>query len=406
LRHAEEAIALYPAATLARTCLTMVLRYNDVGAEYIAKATGELLALAPKNIIAAVLRANALSSLDRPREAATAWELVFDLRPDSLPLAIPAVEELMRLQQHQAVLRATEKLLATHKEDLPLRRLRFRAQIALKSWADAAALGDSLTVLDGEFDADSTYTARHVEALRLSGDTLSALARAARAVKQHPADLSIYLQYLNLINSENTTALPRGLERFPESSELNVIAAREAVSAGRRRAAIASLGTAVRQDPTLMQGFLQMAELWFEEQQPDSGIVAILRAPRTGTTDLLRAYSISRGRQMLRSATDTTTVGWRRSLALFALADSLESQAETRALIAAVTLSLARAELVIAIPLKDCPGVRRAQEALDIAASALDRGVGDSGDTAMREAFAALGPPVQNGVTQYCAPPN
>jgi tetratricopeptide (TPR) repeat protein len=404
MRFAEEAIRLYPASTLARTCLTMVLRYNDVDAETIVKATDDLLAIEPRNIIAAVLRANALTSLDRRNDAARAWEHLVTLRPDSLPLATAATEEIMRLQHPEAVVRVTALLLSRHEGDMPLRRIRFRAFIAQSAWADAAALADSITTTDILFDTDSTYTARHVEALRLSGDTLGALSRSARAVKQYKNDLSIYLQYLNLVNAEHTTALPRGLGMFPESSELNVLAAREAVAAGRRQAAIRALGTAVRQDPLLTQGYLQMAELWFEENQPDSAIVAILSAPRQGSTDLLRAYAVSRGRQLLRGAGDTTVVAWRRAIALFTLADSLDSQDDSRALVAASTLSLARAELVLGIPEKSCERSNRANSALTIASSVLERSNG-GGDPAMREAHDALRTSVDNAVRVYCVSP-
>ncbi len=402
MRFAEEAIRLYPASTLARTCLTMVLRYNDVGAEVIAQVTGELLAIEPRNIIAAVLHANALSSLNRQKEAAAAWEHLMTLRPDSLALGLTATEELMRLHQSDAVLRVTQALLSVHENDVQLRRLRFRAQIALSAWPDAAALGDSLTVVDGEFDTDSTYTARHVEALRLAGDTLAALARSARAVRQHPGDLSLYLQYVKLVNGEHSTALPRGLLRFPESSELNVLAAREAVAAGRRHAAIAALGSAVRQDPMLTQGFLQIAELWFEEEQPDSAIAAVQRAPRSQSPHLLRAYAVSRGRQMLRGASDTATAVWQRAITLFALSDSLDSQDDSRALLAASTLSLARAELVLGIPAKSCPAAERANRALLLSAEALDR-VGNGGnDPGMRDAFTALRTSVDNALRVFC----
>jgi tetratricopeptide (TPR) repeat protein len=409
LKSAEEAISLYPASTLARTCLTMVLRYNDIGADVIARASEELLNIEPRNIIAAVLRANALSSLERRDSAAAAWEHIVSLRPDSLALATAAADELMRLQQPTAVVRVTGKLLSVHEGDLPLRRLRFRAQIALSAWPDAAALGDSLTVVDDEFDTDSSYTARHIEALRLSGDTLLALARSARAVKQHSGDLSLYLQYLSLVNAEHTTALPRGIVRFPESSELNVLAAREAVAAGRRQAAIASLGSAVRQDPLLMQGFLQIAELWFEEEQPDSAVSAILRAPRSTNPDLLRAYAVSRGRQMLRGASDTAVVVWQRAHRLFALADSLDSQDDSRSLIAAVTLSVARAELVAAIPAKSCAGAERADSALVLSAGVLDRSAGNGRtDPAMSEAFNALRTSTDDAKRVFCngRPPN
>lgn len=403
---AEEAIRLYPRSTLARTCLTMVLRYNNLGPDMILRSTDALLAIEPRNIVAAVLRANALSSLDQREDATAAWLRVVELRPDSITLAQAATDELMRLQRYPAVLDATAKLLTVHEGDLYLRRLRFRAHIALSAWPAAAALGDSLTIVDGDFDADSTYTVRHVEALRLSGDTLAALSRSARAVKQHRGDLSLYLQYISLVNAEHAIALPRGLALFPESSDLNVLAAREAMTAGRRQAAIASFRSAVRNDPTLLNGYLQMATLFNDEQQPDSVVSTIVRAPRDGNPSLVRSYALSAGRQMLRGASDTTTAVWNRAAVLFYLADSLDSQEDSRGLIAAATLSLARAELMLSIPDRSCTHAERANAVLGQSASVLERGVG-SGPNAdqLTEVFGSLRESVDNAKRVFCATP-
>lgn len=402
---AEEAIRLYPRSTLARTCLTMVLRYNDLGPDMILRSTDALLAIEPRNIIAAVLRANALSSLDRRDEATTAWLHVVDLRPDSISLAQAATDELMRMQRYPAVLEATAKLLTVHEGDLFLRRLRFRAHIALSAWPAAAALGDSLTIVDGDFDADSTYTVRHIEALRLSGDTLSALARSARAVKQHRGDLNLYLQYINLVNAEHAIALPRGLALFPQSSDLNVLAAREAMTAGRRLAAIASLRSAVRNDPTLLDGYLQMARLFNEEQQHDSVVAAIVRAPRDGNP-ILRTYALGMGQQMLRGGSDTDTATWHRAATLFYLADSLDSQEDSRRLIAATTLNLARAELMLSLPERSCTRAERANAVLGQSSEVIERGVG-SGPNAdqLTEFFGSLRTSVDNAKRVFCATP-
>jgi hypothetical protein len=157
-----------------------------------------------------------------------------------------------------------------------------------------------------------------------------------------------------------------------------------------------------------MQGHLQIAELWFEEQQPDSAIAAILRTPRNQSSELLRAYVVSRGRQLLRGASDTATTVWQRAIVLFALADSLDSQDDSRSLLVAATLSLARAELVLGIPAKSCPAAERSNRALALSADALDRGAGggDGGDnSSMRETFTALRLAVENAMRVYCPPP-
>jgi hypothetical protein len=288
-----------------------------------------------------------------------------------------------------------------------IRRLAFRAYVALADWKAAAALGDSLDVGDPEFRDDSTYAIRHVEALRLTGDTLGALAKSARTVKQHPGDLLLYVQYVKLIGGENGAALPRGVASFPNSPELRVLSARSSLTTGKKRDAIASLSAAVTFDSTLTQGFLQIAELWFDEHHPDSAVAVMSRAPRTGVNaDLLRTYAIARGRQVVRTASDSTPEAWQLAISLFSLADSVESREDSRGLIAATTLQLARGALVLASKARDCPDANRANGLLGLTADALARGVGDGESaTELKDAFGAMRSATDNALRLYCVPP-
>jgi tetratricopeptide (TPR) repeat protein len=402
---AEAAVLRYPASVLARNCLAILLPFNHIPADSVRNVTARLLALDSLNIVAAVMNAVALTALEQTAAAAQAWQRVLALRPDSLETSLDAVERLLRLRNPAAALEWSQKLGPMHDNDVRFRRLAFRAHVALGAWKEVAALGDSLDAEDAEFRNDSSYAIRHVEGLRLIGDTLGALAKSARVVKQHPGDVGLYLQYLQLITGENTGALARGIAYFPGSSELRVLAARAARSAGRRRDAIAELGAAVASDPELVQGYLQMAELWFEEGNPDSALAAIVRAPREGSAGLLRAYAIARGRQMVGTATDSMPDGWRHAIRLFALADTLGSQDDSRALLAAVSLQLARAEYVAATETRACDDVNRVNGTLALSADALGRGVGNgTGASELTELYGALKAAVDNAVKVLCPP--
>ncbi|HEX7124140.1 MAG TPA: hypothetical protein VF178_17310 [Gemmatimonadaceae bacterium] len=403
-RHAEEAIRNYPRSALARTCLLIALPFNNVGPDSIARLASDILAIDSLNIVAAVVRAQALTSLQRATPAAEAWQRVLSLRADSVAIAQLAVEQLLRLQRPELALAGAQRLAAQHPEEPYFSRLAFLAHIALASWRDAATLGDSLDVADAYFRDDSTFAIRHIEALRATGDTLGALAKSARVVKQHRTAVGLYLQYLQILNGEQQAALARGLALFPHSSELNVMAARSALTSGKKREAIAALAAAVAADSTLTQGYLQMAELWFEEGYPDSALAAIARAPRSADAGLLRAYAIARGRQLIRVASDSTPDAWQRGVALFALADTLDSQADSRALLTAATLQLARSELVLATQHRTCPEAQRADRALQQTAAAIGRGIGDgSAATELQEAYDAMRAAVENAVQVLCA---
>jgi hypothetical protein len=403
-RHAETAIAGYRSSALARTCLAIVLRFTNAGSDSIVAVTSSILAIDSMNIVAAVMRARHLSERAGGDVRGAAWRHVIRVRPDSVDLALEALDEMMRMSRPALVLEAARTLVPLHNGDMRFRRLAFRAHIALGDWKSAAALGDSLDAEDAEFRGDSTYAIRHVESLRLIGDTLSAIAKSARSVRQHPGDLMLYVQYVKLIGGETAAALPRGLAAFPGASELHVLSARAALSTGKRRDAIAALGAAVNIDSLLTQGFLQMAELWFDEHQPDSALAVIARAPRTGDQrELLRMYAVNRGRQLVRAGSDSNTVPWLHSLRLFALADTVESREDSRGLIAATTLQLARNALVAASKSHECPDVNRANETLELTASALTRGVGEgNGSDELKEAFGAMRSATDTAMRVYC----
>ncbi len=402
-KSAEEAVALYPRSTLARTCLSVALRQSGVDPDSVNKVANAVLAIDSLNIIAAVVRARSLTQ-QKSTDAVVAWDFVVRLRPDSLDLAIAGVEELLRMQEAARVVDACKLLADIHKGELRVRRLAFRGYIALSRWKEAAALGDSLDYEDVAFRSDSSYAIRHIEALRLSGDTLSALSKSARSVKEYPGDLSIYLQYAQLVKGEGSAVFPRGMALFPGSSDLHVLAAREAVAAGKRREALASLEQAVQSDTSLTQGFLQMAELWLGEKEPDSAVAVISRAPRTGPrAELLRTYAMARGRQMIREAPDTAFAIWERAVTLFSVADSVDSRDDTRGLIAASNLQLARGSLVVASKSHDCPNATRANDALGKTAAMLELGVGD-GESAgqLRQAYDEMRPIAETALKRFC----
>jgi hypothetical protein len=216
----------------------------------------------------------------------------------------------------------------------------------------------------------------------------------------------LYLQYVKLIGGETSAAVPRGLAAFPNASELHVMSARAALSSGKKRDAIVALGAALNIDSLMTQGYLQMAELWFDEKQPDSAMAVIARAPRTGDQrELLRTYIVNKGRQIVRAGTDSNTVPWRQSLQLFAIADTIDSREDSRSLIAATTLQLARNALVAASKSHECPDVNRANETLEITASVLARGLGDgAGTEELKEAYGAMRSATESALRVYCQP--
>lgn len=409
IRFARDGVAAYPASTFARTCLLAALLWVGERSDSVLSVADQILALDSLNVAATVGRAIALQAQNRVVDAERAWLKAIDLRADSIDLGVRAVEALLQLPRPASALELTRRLSALDERDPRMRRLRFRASYALSSWKEAVALGDSLDLAgDVEFLADSSYAVRYVDALKRSGDSIGAMAVSARAVKRYPGDARVYSQYVALVGGENAAALPRGIERFPGDPEFYVIAAKNARDSGRRRDAIAATAAAIRADPGLSQGYLQIAELWFDEQLPDSALEVLRRAPRTGSgAEMLRSYAIARGARVLRAAGDTSLASLRLAVNFLVLADSVESREDSRSYVVAGMLQLARGELVLAAKTRDCAVLRQADGPLSTSGDALDRGVGTAAAAAeLKQAWMAMKAAVDNAARVLCRPPS
>jgi tetratricopeptide (TPR) repeat protein len=406
IHFAEAGVQAYPTSTFARTCLLAGLLWVGERADSVLRVADQILGLDSLNVLASVARASALQAVNRPADSERAWLRATDLRPDSVDLGVSATDAMLKLPRPGSALALTKKYSAVDEREPRLKRLRFRAWYALSSWKEAVALGDSLDAADDtEFHDDSSYAVRYVDALRQTGDSIGALAISARSVKRYPGDARIYSQYVALVGGESGAALPRGISRFPSEPEFYVIAAKNARDAGKRKEAIAATAAAVRADPSLSQGYLQMAELWFEEQQPDSALAVLRRAPRTGEgLEMLRSYAIGRGARVLRAAADTSMGVQRLAVSFLVLADSIESRDDSRSYVTAGMLQLARSELVMAATSRECEAVRRADTYLVTSEGFLARGVNTAANSTegFKQAHDAMRAAIDNALKVLC----
>lgn len=406
IHFAEAGVKAYPTSTFARTCLLAGLLWVGERADSVLRIADQILNLDSSNVLASVARASALQAVNRPADSERAWLRAVDLRADSVDLGVSAAEALMKLPRPSTALAVTKQYSAIDDREPRLKRLRFRAWYALSSWKEAVVLGDSLDSADDtEFHDDSSYAVRYVDALRQTGDTIGAMAISARSVKRYPADARIYSQYVALVGGESGAALPRGISRFPSEPEFYVIAAKNARDAGRRKEAIAATAAAVKADPSLSQGYLQMAELWFEEQLPDSALAVLRRAPRTGEgMEMLRSYAIGRGARVLRAAADSAMGVQRLAVGFLFLADSVQSREDSRSYVAAGLLQLARGELVAASTSRECDAVKRADAYLVSSEDFLNRGVSTAANSTegFKQAHDAMRAAIDNAAKVLC----
>jgi len=413
-RAATQAIARYPDALLARTCLMRVAATQSVPADSVIRLAEWILARDSVSIIATTLRAQAITAIARAARgdaaaarsrAVAAWGRVLALRPDSADLGAEAVETFLTLSRPRDALATLDSVDHLNPSEIRYPRLRFRALHTLARWPEAAALGDSLERVDLGFSGDPNYALRYIEALAMRGDTIRAVAKSARSVTEHPQEGRLYVQYVELISGENAAALTRGLARFPSLAPLRVVAAQRARARGDAGAERNALSQALVADASLGPAYLRLAELWFQEGRPDSALVVLAQAPRSGEgTMMLRTYLVGRGLEALRGAVDSVPGTYTHAVAFLALADSVDSGEDSRSLLVAATLQQARAHLVVGASGRQCDPIRIADSDLVLAGRFLERGVGQgSAATELHEAHAGLRSAVDEAARVLCS---
>ncbi|MGQ0643677.1 MAG: hypothetical protein ACT4P6_23260 [Gemmatimonadaceae bacterium] len=106
---------------------------------------------------------------------------------------------------------------------------------------------------------------------------------------------------------------------------------------------------------------------------------------------------------MIRAVPDTAFAIRGRAIALFSVADSVDSREDTRGLLAASNLQIVRGSLVISQKTRNCPNATRANEALTATASMFERGVGDETTAAqLRDAYDQMRPIAEAATKRYC----
>jgi hypothetical protein len=230
---------------------------------------------------------------------------------------------------------------------------------------------------------------------------------SVRGVRRFPGDSRLYLQYLQLMGTEQAVALPRGLTRFPEVPELRLLAAREARRSGNRRVAIQR--NARRHRARLVAGHAvsrprRSAARGEPGRQCGRGAYSVApRAPAIRRKPL-RSYVPSPAvLQQLRAAADTAPARQRMALHLLLLADSVDSREDSRATVAAASLQVARSHLVDAFRTNACADVQRADATLIISAAAIGGGLGNIASAGeIVAAFDAMRKAVSDALATRC----
>jgi tetratricopeptide (TPR) repeat protein len=413
LTQARAAVAQYPNAALARICLAWALRQTGAPAAAVLDVSQQVLAIDPNSYHAIESAAIALDSLHRRDAAADMWLRLAATDTTNLGLALGVIDNLVKGGSAKRAEPFVLKLSDSDRENLSLAQQKWRVTFETRNWPRALEAGEFMVKNDSMARADSTFWLRLGTVYRNSNKPLRAIEVLAHGVSTFPGDPRLYSLYTQYVKTEADTVLPRGLDLFPRSAELQAINARELRTRGKLAESLEASKKAIELDSTMSQGEMMVAQLEIELGRPDSALSAMRRALAHGDdSSMVAQFALSKGNALYRAANGTRTSNdFSVALRLLAFSDSIRHSVQATFLMGATALGLAQAALTEAPKSPDkaesCRLAKLGGDMIPLARNGLQAGQDTYGDAAKQslDYVTQLEPYVGPQVTAFCAPP-
>ncbi|HVB30383.1 MAG TPA: hypothetical protein VNE60_02530 [Gemmatimonadaceae bacterium] len=406
---AAQGVAAYPRSTLARACLLRVLvRMPGNLTDSVIAVARAMLAASPADPIALEQLGLALDTRGAFADASQAWLRL--LATDSLNASL--LQQVVEALSREGNARLAEPIIVrgtdANPEDLPLLKLRWLVHLATGNWPAAIAAGERLEAQDAAARADPDFYLRLASAYRADSQPERALSTAAAGVASFRSDASLYSLYVQLLQSENATALPRGLSRFPDNADLHALAAQSLNAAGDVAGAAREMRVALAANPALPHGFLQLAVYDMALNAPDSALAALNGALAHGEgAATVAQFALARGNALYAAANGTKLrADFERAHRFLALAERLDPSAQAEFLLGASALSVGQYAANEAPAARRCDLSRLADSSLTEAAARLTSGRSAAPEAADQflQYLGTLRPFVANQIKAFCPP--
>jgi tetratricopeptide (TPR) repeat protein len=409
---AREAITLYPRAVLARVCLAWGLRQTGAPAAEVLSITEQALTTDPHSFHAIESAAISLDSLRRRDAAADMWLRLAATDTNNLDLAHRVINALVTGGNSKRAEPFILKLTDSDRENLALNQQKWRVTFETKNWPRALEAGEIMVKRDSLARTDSTFWLRLATVYRNTGNPFKSIETLAYAVNTFPRDQRLYSLYTQYVKTEADTVLPRGLERFPRSAELQALNARELRSRGKLAESLEASKKVMELDSTMSQGELMVAQLEIELGRPDSALSALRRGLARGEdSSIVAQFALAKGNTLYRAANGThLSTDFGLALRFLAFSDSVRPSTQSTFLMGATALGLAQAALTEAPKLTDktesCRLAKLGESMVPVARTGLQAGQTAYGDAAKQslDYLTQLEPYIAPQLTAFCSP--
>lgn len=270
---ADAGIGEYPQATLVRYCKMQVLVRQEASDSAKLAAANEILAIDANSKAALAIAADAQKKLGNLKEANDLLLRLLAANPTDAALVNSVIEALAASGDFARAKEVVLKAVTDNPGDMDLISLQFRILIAAKEWKAAATTGEEMVQMDTSL-ADVIYFQRMVAVYDADSQPQKAAESAAKATAKFPQDADLWQLYAATLKK-----------------------------AGQVQQSIAAAKRALEINPTIANGWTQVAIAYNELQMSDS-VLAALRAARTAgdNGDNIGQIALAIGNRMYRAA--------------------------------------------------------------------------------------------------------
>ncbi|MCU0634676.1 MAG: hypothetical protein MUE41_07375 [Gemmatimonadaceae bacterium] len=339
---AQKGNAEYPKATLTRVCMLNILVRQKASTDSIIALAKEIVAIDAYSKPALIQLSQAYKEKkDEDNYLRTLTELLA-ADPSNLKLQQQVVEELAASGKAKMAVPIIAKVVEQNPGDPELMKLQWLVLLAAKDFKQATAVGEEMVKVDTAL-ASADYFARLAAAF--SADSQPQKAQEAAS---------------------------RGVQKFADNAGLWSAKADMERKAGQTQQAIESQKKALSIDPKLENGYLQIAQIYNDLNQPDSAVAALRLAVANGNDKgLAGGLALQVGDKARRTAAQTKKLDdFRLAGRYIAFADSTvgpELKGNATLLGGANNLQFGGAALNEVKDTKNCVLLKEGRDALDTA---------------------------------------
>jgi tetratricopeptide (TPR) repeat protein len=347
---AKEGIALFPKATIVRTCLLNALFETKATDEVQLAMAEEILAIDGRSRRALSIAGDIYRrrNIANPKDTANANKMIqaytglIAADPTNARLVEDVTKAIAGAGNPGVALPIIRKAVEDNPGDAALMRTQFLVELAARETKAALVTGQALVALDTAM-ADTSYFFRMAAAF-------TADSQPAKAAEE----------------------IAKGVAKFPENASLLVVSAQAQRAAGQTQQAVETLKKALVLDANVEKGQLQLAQLYGELKQPDSAYAALVIADKGADSVLVGDVALDLGNKAQRELKpESTEADYVSTVNYLTLADnnatSPERKQQAKFLIGAIAVRRGQALLRAGGETRNCAMVKQAGEQLAIA---------------------------------------